>query len=520
MLDTTNKNNFIYQDENLVINVPGGLNDFSFDGLRVTIKVHKPNMTRNYRNSVNLYEGAQVERLIAKISEHLEIRMTDLRVAFDSLCNELEEYRSDLIEQEEDDRPVYSLSEEDLKETKTLLQSKDLMELTDNHIGSSGIVGEETSRLLMYLIMTSRKTNYPLHCISFGSSGVGKTHLQNKVADLMPPEDKVEITQLSANAFYYFKQFELRNKVLVIEDLDGAKEALLPLRELQTKKRISKSVVQKGVGGRGRTYDQVVEGPVCVVGCTTQESIYEDNANRSFLIYIDESPEQDQKVMLYQRMRFAGKIDEDAERQSVKLLRNAQRILKPIRVINPYAEHLALPSTVFKPRRTNIHYLQLIEVITFYHQFQREKLYDEITDEEYIETTLEDIQWANRLIKDVLLRKSDRLTKVTRTYHESLVQYLSDKSDKVYSNSEVRREFRINETTLRRYHKDLINEGYIRRRTDIKGDSFHYELLDVNEFEQLEATIEQALKTCLDLVTSSQGRHSQNDGVKPLKNNK
>ncbi len=93
----------------------------------------------------------------------------------------------------------------------------------------------------------------------------------------------------------------------MIEDLDGAESVLYPLRELQTKKRITKTVVHKDTKGTTRTIHLTVEGPVSVAGCTTQEYIYEDNSNRSFLLHIDESAEQDQKIMDYQRLISAGK---------------------------------------------------------------------------------------------------------------------------------------------------------------------------------------------------------------------
>ena len=76
----------------------------------------------------------------------------------------------------------------------------------------------------------------PLHVISLGSSGTGKTHLQESVGRLMPEEDCVEITTLSDNAFYYFDRRELSHKLILIEDLDGAGQALYPLRELQSQK--------------------------------------------------------------------------------------------------------------------------------------------------------------------------------------------------------------------------------------------------------------------------------------------
>ncbi|MET2997058.1 hypothetical protein ABXT01_14225, partial [Flavobacterium columnare] len=110
------------------------------------------------------------------------------------------------------------------------LSQEKLIESTQELIGKSGVIGEEINRLLMYLIFTSRKTNNPLHVISLGSSGAGKTHLQSKVSELIPEEDKIEMTVLSANAFYYFNRRELSNKLILIEDLDGAESVLYPLR--------------------------------------------------------------------------------------------------------------------------------------------------------------------------------------------------------------------------------------------------------------------------------------------------
>ena len=117
-----------------------------------------------------------------------------------------------------------------------------------------------------------------------------------------------------------------------------------------------KPVVHKDSKGTTKTIHLTVEGPVSVAGCTTQESIYEDNSNRNFLLYIDESAEQDQRIMQYQRLASAGKLNEQEQIEAAELLQNVQRVLKPIRVINPFAEYLELPRSVFKPRRTNSHY--------------------------------------------------------------------------------------------------------------------------------------------------------------------
>ncbi|CAN0375193.1 unnamed protein product, partial [Ectocarpus sp. 4 AP-2014] len=179
------------------------------------------------------------EKLVRKIAERLEIGTSIARRTIQDLTKELENHRFLLLEQQQVAVPNKEMTVTELRAAEAFLKKKNLLERTNELIGKSGVIGETNNRLLMYLIFTSRKTNNPLHCISLGSSGVGKTHLQSKVAELIPEEDKVEITVLSANAFYYFNRTELQHKLILIEDLDGAESVLYPLRELQSKKRIT-----------------------------------------------------------------------------------------------------------------------------------------------------------------------------------------------------------------------------------------------------------------------------------------
>ena len=287
--------------------------------------------------------------------------------------------------------------------------------------------------------------------------------------------------------------------MIIIEDMDGAMSVLYPLREIASKKRITKTVVHKDAKGETKTIHLTVEGPVCIAGATTQESIYEDNSNRSFLLYIDESEQQDKKIMQYQRLISAGKVNGDEEHKAKELLKNVQRVLKPIKVINPYAEFLELPQSVFKPRRTNSHYLQFIEAITFYKQYQREKQYDKETGEEFIETEIEDIQEANELIIDVLLRKSDTLTGACRNHLENLKDYLIKNNQTTFTNAEIRRNLRVKESTLRWYHKQLLAENYI-QRVKAKTKSYAYEIVDLGEYTNLKKQIDKALRNCIERI--------------------
>ncbi len=504
-LRTENPDHITYDHPPMQIAILGGIRLEGLDRMRVTLKVQIEHLS--LRHNLDLYNDNQTEKLIRKIAERLEVGTSVAAAALTELTDELEKYRLEELERmasanNQNQRKM--LTPDEIKAAKQYLSAPNLMARTMEDIGKSGVIGEENNRLLMYLIFTSRKRDNPLHVISLGSSGIGKTHLQEKVSALVPEEDKMEITTLSGNAFYYFGQQELRNKLILIEDLDGAEEVLYPLREIKSKRKITKTVVVKNTKGETRTVSLVVEGPVCVAGCTTKESLYEDNANRSFLIYIDESKEQDSKIMDYQRKLSAGKIDLAAQWSLTKAFQNMQRALVPITIRNPYAEKLQIPNEVFKPRRSNAHYLAFIEAVTFYHQYQRERKYDKDPEtssrqagEVYISTTLEDIEEANRLMKGILIRKSDSLNEACRKYLEWLKKWLKKENKSSFTNKEVRQVIRINPSNQKRYMVQLQDYDYVQKVQGEKGKTHHYEITNLKEYEKLKDGISSILDKIL-----------------------
>ena len=507
-LNSTNPEHLTYAHGMLDIAVLGGIRLEGLDRMRVTLKISVAEDERPaLRHNLDLYNDTQVEKLIRRVAEKLEVGTSVIGAALAELTDELEHYRLREIENQ-DRQPERKklLTSEEIQAARLYLSSPNLMARTREDIGKAGVIGEENNRLLMYLIFTSRKRDNPLHIISLGSSGIGKTHLQEKVGALIPAEDKLEITTLSGNAFYYFGQRELRNKLILIEDLDGAEDVLYPLREIKSKKQLTKTVVIKNTKGETRTVTLKVEGPVSVAGCTTKETLYQDNANRSFLIYIDESREQDENIMQYQRAESAGRIDKIAEHQIVEQFKNRQRVLQPVQVRNPYAEQLKIPQEVFKPRRTNAHYLAFIEAVTFYHQYQREKQYDQDTGEEFIATTLEDIREANTLMKAVLLRKSDPLNASCRSYLEWLKQWLHKEQKNTFTNQQVRQHLRINPSNQKRYMVQLQERDYIQKVQGEKGKTHEFAITSLEEYEQLKAGVGSVLDTLLDHLVSSSYR--------------
>lgn len=537
-INTTNPEAISYNTAELGFTILGGVKLEGLDRLRVTLKIEV--LDRKFKHCLNnpdiadlalrqnldLYNDTQTEKLIRKTAERLEVGSSAIAKAIADITNQLEVYRLQQIEANANKTtPLRKpLTEQEATEAKNFLSAAGLMQRTSEIIGKSGVIGEENNRLLMYIIYTSRKLNHPLHIVSLGSSAIGKTHLQETVSELIPDEDKLEITTLSENAFYYFGQRELSHKLILIEDLEGAMNVLFPLRELQSKKRISKTVTFKDTRGITKTITLTVEGPVSVAGCTTRERIYEDNANRSFLIYLDESEAQDKAIMTYQKLVSAGKINTEEEQAVKKLMQNCQRILQNIKVVNPYAPQLELPKEVFKPRRTNKHYLDFIEAVTFYHQYQREQKADENTGEIYIETTIEDIAEANNLMKEILLRKSDELSGACRNYFEQLKAYLHDTKQSTFTNRLAGQTLRIAHSTIKRYHYELHNAGLIKLNRDNKkqqsgGRSYWYEISTAQEYETLKSCISSVLDEILKNIKQHEGSKKQPTGSKRLTKN-
>lgn len=517
-----NPEQLIYNNTLLQLTVLGGVRLDSLDRMRVTLKVEIPESPRPpLRHNLDLYNDVQTEKFIRKIAERLEVGTSVATASLSELTEQLEKYRVEEIKKSKADLPKPKvLTEAERAEAEEFLKEPNLMQRTSELIGRSGILGEETNRLIMYVIFTSRKRSQPLHVVSLGASGTGKTHLQEKVGELIPEEDKIEITTLSENAFYYFGQRELKHKLILIEDLDGAESVLYPLRELQSKKKISKTIAQKNSKGETKSIHLTVEGPVSVSGCTTREQIYEDNANRSFLLYLDESEAQDKLVMEYQRKASAGKVNQEEEHQIKNLFQNCQRLLEPVKVVNPYAELLHIPVEVLKPRRTNSHYLQFIEAITFYHQKQRTECVDKETGEIYIETTLEDVQQASELLKEILLHKSDELTGACRNYLERVKSYLEHENKQQFTNREIRKALRENASNQKRYNGVLMANHYIKQVKGKKGTAYSYEIVSYDEFKALRNQINSVLDENLERLkgfTRPQVVQTKNEPVKRKK---
>lgn len=373
------------------------------------------------------------------------------------------------------------------------LKSTALLKRLNEQIGKSGIVGEENSRLLLFLIIISYMNKSPIHGIVQGSSGSGKTHIIGSIADLMPGEDVLRFTRITESSLYNWGEFDLFRKIIIIEDLDGLKEeALYALRELISNQFLSSSVSMKDKKGNNKSTRKEVKGQFSSLSATTKGETYEDNMSRSFLIAVDESKEQTQRIITHQNKRNAGEIDPKDKQIAVQFIQQIVRSLKYYEVINPFATRLLLPDKVHKIRRLNEMYQAVIKQVTFLNQYQREQ-----TADGKLITTIEDIEQATEILFESIVLKVDELDGSLRQFFERLKKYTKAK-DTEFTQREIRQEMNISKTQLQRFINSLLELEYIKYKGGFSNKGLKYVVDYWDNYQKLRAEIKDFLMLQID----------------------
>ena len=417
------ENGFLFQLPHLSYRVVGNFNENSLK-LKANIKAF--NKTEVFMDSIELYKNRDRQNFIFNIMDKFNFRD---QIQLENDLNQIIEVIENHIEKKANEKkkvkPVLTDYQKDIG-TK-FLQNENLIEELANDITKLGYVREDKNKLLLYLIMTSRLLDNPLHSIIISRSGAGKSQLVDIVETLCPPEELESVSDLSANALYYYSIDDLKNKFIVIGEKQGSRDSDYPLRELITKKSITKAIPMKDqVTGQIKTVTIKVNGPIALVETTTNGELNPENLNRCFVVAIDESEEQTRLIHDSQRIKYT--IEGHLSKKELNKIREkhiyAQRILKKIPVFNPYAPLLTFPSSRLQTRRDNEKLLKLINVITFLHQYQRKVKKMKLENNEvieYIECTIYDYKIAYELLKDGLLDNTlDDLTETSkRTFRDN-----------------------------------------------------------------------------------------------------
>lgn len=495
--DTANPHKLTYRTITANYYVKGGLRNEA-DSMRVSLDIEHPQNNRKSRSKLDLYEDKQVEKIAREAAEKLQLRADLIQLDLELFTELLEQYREKQSTPKEAPAEV-KISSHFEKQAVEFLRKPNLIKKWNELIGKAGVVGEENSRIFLMAIAITHKMREPLHALIQGSSGSGKTHLMAKVYNFIPQEDKKNFTRVTEGSLYNYGMYDLQNKLICIEDLDGMKEeAQFAFRELQSKGMIISSTSTKDDNGNISAQEKTVYGPIASMSCTTKGEIYEDNMSRCFIIAVDESAEQSKKVIHYQNMKASGQIDEVKEKQCAEFIQCLVSLLKSCEVINPYADKVHLPEEAHKIRRLNGLYQAFVKAITLMHQYQRKR-----DNRGRLISEKEDLQIAAEILFESILLKVDELDGSLRQFYERLKQYIKTKGNGhhesyEFGQREVRQSLHVSKSQLQRYLNDLSALEYIRQSGGYSNRGFNYKVLYWDNVQAMRAKVKRHLQGQLD----------------------
>ena len=368
-----------------------------------------------------------------------------------------------------------AMSEAEQQAALELLQSADLIQRILHDFDACGVVGEETNKLVGYLAVTSRKLSQPLAVLIQSSSAAGKSSLMEAVLSFMPAEDTIKYSAMTGQSLFYMGGVDLKHRILAIAEEEGVEQAAYALKLLQSEGHLTIASTGKDPNtGRMETQEYHVEGPVMIFLTTTSDETDPELKNRCITLGVCEHTCHTEAIHKQQRNKrtLEGRQLQQDRGVIRNLHQNAQRLLRPLEVVNNYAEQLTFRSDKTKSRRAHEHYLTLIEAVTLLHQYQRSGGSIVRSDGQiiqYIETTLEDIEVANRLADRFLERSFAELPERTQVLLEQIiggVQNLAEfqqveLSEIDFTRKDVRRWSTFGDTQLKQHLARLVDYEYL-----------------------------------------------------------
>ncbi len=508
-LEVLHENKLVFKTEFNHYYVLGSLTQ-DLSAMRITLMIEDVYFGKKERIKIDLYETEFLRTYATQLAELFHQKANIIESEFLLLTDLLEQHREKQYQQSKEQfkntRQYAVVAPETQINCKEFLMQPNLMDAFDKLIEQAGLVGEERTRKLIFVIASTYKMSDPLHALVQGSSGSGKSHIINVIGQCLPPEDVMSMTRVTSKSFYNYSKDELVDKLLLIQDFDGLdEEAQYAFRELQSAGNISSSTTYKDRSGNIISTIKVVRSHFASLLATTKAEIYYDNMSRSVVIGVDESDKQTMRIIEHQNKRLAGLIDKREEQKTKEFLQNCIRCIKPIEVINHYADKIFLPLEAKMLRRLNSHYQAFVKQITLLHQYQRKK-----DEQGRLIAEPEDLRIACDILFDAIMLKVDDLDSSLRQFFDRMklfVQELAKKEGKpehetIFTQRDLRIALNASKSQCFRYMEDLELLEYVQKTGGYANRGFKYKIIFWDNMENIRQKIKDDLNKQLDELNS------------------
>ncbi len=476
-----------------------------------------------YVDSFDLYQARQRHQFIAQAATELALAEDIIKHDLGKLLLKLEALQAERLRQTLSVKPeAPAMSDVEQAEALTLLRDPHLLDRIIADFDACGLVGEAINKLVAYLAAVSRKLAAPLAVLVQSSTAAGKSALMDAMLAFVPQEEKIKYSAMTGQALFYMGEMNLKHKCLAICEEQGASRAAYALKLLQSDGELTIASTGKDPDtGNLVTQQYRVEGPVMIFLTTTAIEIDDELLNRCLVLSVDEGRAQTAAIHALQRQRrtLEGLRARQTRSHLIRLHQNAQRLLKPLAAVNPYADQLTFLSDRTRTRREHEKYLTLIDTIALLHQHQRSVQTMAHAGElvEYVEVTPADIAQANALAHEVLGRSLDELPPQTRRLLSAIVEHVRaqmqtqsiTQSALRFTRKDVRAITGWSDTQVRVHLTRLLDLEYLLAHRGRRGQNYEYELLfDGNadtDAPHLAGLIDAAILQAAATTTTSRG---------------
>lgn len=463
--------------------------NLGFELLKVNVLVARGEAF--YVDTLDLYSARQRSSYLAHAAIEVQVKEDILKTDLGRVLLKLEQLQEQTLAKAlQPSAPALpQMSDVERNAALSLLSAPDLIARILNHFEACGLVGEATNNLIGYLAAVSRKLDRPLGVVVQSSSAAGKSSLLDAVLAFVPEEERVKYSAMTGQSLFYMGETHMQHKVLALVEEEGASRASYALKLLQSEGELTIASTGKDPDtGNLVTQAYRVQGPVALLLTTTARDLDEELLNRCLVLTVDESREQTKAIHTLQRNRrtLAGLLAKREREALIHLHQNAQRLLRSLEVLNPYASLLTFPDQTTRLRRDHEKYLTLIDTLALLHQHQREVKTCTRGEQmiEYIEVTLDDIALANSIAHEVLGRSLDELPPQTRRLLKLIDQYVTTECERQqvkrancrFSRRQLREALRLGDTQLKVHLARLTEMEYLLAHRTRQG-GLEYELL-------------------------------------------
>jgi hypothetical protein len=465
----------------------------SYELLKVNLLVSSTNPRGEsafHVDTFDLYSARQRAVFVKQTSEELGVKEETIRRDLGHVLLQMEAMQERQIKQAlEPEEKEIRLGEAERAEALALLRDPGLLDRILVDFEKCGMVGEETNKTISYLAAVSRLLEKPLAVVVQSSSAAGKSSLLDAMLDFMPEEQRESYSAMTGQSLFYMGEKNLKHKILAIAEQQGAERAAYALKLLQSEGVLTIASTGKDpVSGKHVTHDYTVEGPVMIFLTTTAIEMDEELLNRCMVLTVNEDPEQTKAIHQKQRQAQTreGLWAREERADILKLHRNAQRLLRPLRVANEHAPSLSFPYNRTRTRRDHTKFLTLINAIALLHQYQRPLKTDTRNGKtmQYIEATERDVDLARQLVNQVLPPSLDEVPPQTRLLLFEIEKMVSaecvrlqmERGDYRFSRRTVRHHTQAGDSALKKHLHRLEEMEYLIVHRGGRGQSFVYEL--------------------------------------------